>query len=110
MNIVRVPSLKKYIRQDDEGKYYLIDSDRYDNLLSGVSRLEAYDFLVEIEVINEYTHVKYGVDSFAKTINNILDGKINIGRYRFYRVSPTTLSLEKQLEIELKRSYTKSKL
>lgn len=98
--------LRKYIRKDSEGKYYIIDSDKFDYILSGSSRLETYDFLVDIGVIKEKNHLKYGIDVFARIVNNILDGQINIGRFRIYHVFPGSLSLEDQMKIERKRPYT----
>lgn len=96
---------EKLIKHDDIGKYYLVDSDRFIFKLDGVSRIQAYNFLIEIGVINELQAWRCGIENYVQTIDKILDGTLRIGRFKFYRVSQHTETLDEQLKIERKRSW-----
>lgn len=96
---------KDLIKQDLNGKYYLVDSDRFIFYLDGVSRLEAYQFLVDIRCVKEENALDRGINNFIPSINRILDGVNQIGRFKFYRVSDKTDSLEKQMKNEQKQVY-----
>lgn len=93
-------NIDKFIKKDKLGKYYLIDSDIYKTNINGISRMEAFYRLVDDKIINIKKINKIGVVNFVKTINSILDGNIEIGRFKFYVVYENGLTLEEQLKIE----------
>ena len=96
---------EKLIKHDDIGKYYLVDSDKFIFKLNGVNRLQAYQFLIDIGVVNELQAWRCGIENYVQTIDKILDGTIRLGRFKFYRVSQHTEKLDEQLEIERRRSW-----
>lgn len=96
---------EKLIKKDDTGKYFLIDSDRYKTWINGCSRLEAYRNLIAIGFINENRAWMHGIENYVELVDRILDGSLEIGRFRFYRVSEKTDSLDEQLRSERRKCW-----
>ena len=88
----------KYLKPNDDFEYYMIDSDRFRTHIDGVSRIEAFDILVDDGVINVESINKIGIMTFVRMVNAILDGRNNIGRFSFFRVGANTLPLEQQMK------------
>lgn len=95
----------KYMRKDEGTKYYLIDSDRLKTEYDGLSRLDTFEKLVEDGIINLNNVHEIGFINFINSINAILDGNSTIGRFKFFRVGPNSLSLEEQLAVERNQEY-----
>nr|CAI7679493.1 Hypothetical protein PLANC_106 [Enterococcus phage Planchet] len=96
---------EKLIKKDEVGKYFLIDSDRYKTWISGCSRLDAYRMLINTGFINENRAWVFGIENYVELVDRILDGSLEIGRFRFYRVSESTETLEEQLRIERRKCW-----
>lgn len=95
---------EKFLKQDKKGKYFLIDSDRFVlEDFNGITRMQLFNKLVEIGFIKPKNFHKGGIENFITLINRILDGSFYIGRFKIYRVSDMTDTLEQQMEREQKR-------
>lgn len=81
-------------------KYYLVDSNRAISFINGLNRMEAFDLLVDSGVIKITTKslIEIGVVNIINSINAILNGEVELGRFRFFRVTPESMTLEEQIE------------
>lgn len=95
---------EKFLKQDKKGKYYLVDSDKFilDDF-NGITRIELFNKFVEIGFIKPEKFYKGGIENFIVLINRILDGSFYIGRFKVYRVSNVTDTLEQQMKREQMR-------
>lgn len=110
MSAIKNIRLLDYIKNDKTGKYFLVDCDKFINQeFNGLTRLEMYEKLVKIDVLNEYSVYAIGIDNYLKYVNNLLDGILYIGRFKIYRVSNFTQSLNEQMKIEQMRHIKEEK-
>lgn len=104
MNLLTNKLLLGLIKDDKVGKYYLVDSDKFVNKdFDGLTRIEMYTKLVRVKAINERKSRIAGIDMYLEYVNKLLDGIFYIGRFKIYRVSNFTLSLEEQMYDERMR-------
>lgn len=95
---------KKFLKLLNEqnhpnSKYYLVDSNKYVTIIDGMSRMDAFELLVELGVIKitKKSLIEIGVVNIINSINAILNGEIELGRFKFFRTTPESMSLEEQI-------------
>lgn len=96
---------KEFLKNDETGKYYLMEGEQVLPGFDGLSRVESYYKMKNIGLINERAVKRIGLETFIIVLDKILDGSIEIGRFRFYRVCEKSETLEQQLKIQKIRTY-----
>lgn len=96
---------KDFLKNDETGKYYLIEGEKIIPGFDGLSRSDTYYKMMNIGLVNERAVKRIGLETFIIVLDKILDGSIELGRFRFYRVCEKSESLKKQLKIQKIRTY-----
>lgn len=98
-------NINKYIKKDKAGKYALVDSNKK-VIVDNLSRLEAYSMLIECGYLKPHKMFEE-LENYVLYVNRLLDGSLQAGRFKFYRTSLKTETLEQQMIFDQRISFVK---
>lgn len=89
----------KLIDVDEDVTYVLADIGKVEKIEEFNNRIEAFNWLLDKEILNIDDKIVTNVGTFniVNIVNSILDGKINVGRFNFFRECDYTLTFEQQI-------------
>lgn len=88
-----------YLKEDNVGTYTIVDSDGT-IIIGELNRIEIYRLLENIGCLRPNNSKHTSFKGYINLVNSILDGNIYIGRFKIYRTSKKTLSLDSQIKRE----------